>query len=185
MKNAKSPILTEFSFLRLLLASFVVNKDNHIINKNELEYKLYYFCDDPEFHFLFSNICKIYFTDEVGQVDLSSAFQAAYAFGLLNILSDVSRNINFLINLSDEEAKKIISEYPPKIRRAILKLAKILTQGTTTRKPAYTSSNDSEVIAKLLKEFYYDSSKAKEVLSKYSTLIKGDGPIRTLNLNDK
>lgn len=30
MKNAKSPILTEFSFLRLLLASFVVNKDNHI-----------------------------------------------------------------------------------------------------------------------------------------------------------
>lgn len=58
MKNAKSPILTEFSFLRLLLASFVVNKDNHIINKNELEYKLYYFCDDPEFHFLFSNICK-------------------------------------------------------------------------------------------------------------------------------
>ncbi len=49
----------------------------------------------------------------------------------------------------------------------------------------YIPSNDSEVIARLMDKFQYDSSKTKEVLLKYEKFVKPSGPVKVLRPKNK
>ncbi len=186
MKNStKPPFLTEFNFLKLLLAIYVINKYNNIIDKSELEHELYWFYDKSEFHFLFIDICKKESVDNSYYVDLSCAFQTANELGLINIINDTGNNIKFTINMSEEEAKIILKNYSLKVRFYMLKLFKKLKQEAEKNKFDYIPSNDSENIAELLKNFVYDPSKTEEILLHYDELIKSESASRILKPKDK
>lgn len=72
--------------------------------------KLYDFYDNPDFHFLFEDICKKEGIDN-NFVDLNIAFQTASTFGLLTLIQDSDSDIKYLINVTEEEAIKISSEF--------------------------------------------------------------------------
>jgi len=108
-KNSSKPKISEYDFLRLLSSTMMMQKQGGIINKYDLMQKLYYFYDNPNFDFLFEDICKKENIDN-NYVDLNDAFQSAYTFGLLVLIQD-SGDVRAIINLTEEEAMKINSEF--------------------------------------------------------------------------
>ena len=107
--QCSKPEISEYEFLRLLSSTMVMQKQDIIINKSDLEKKLYYFYDNPKFHFLFEDICRKKSIDN-NYVDLTVAFQSAYTFGLL-ILIRGFKDIRYIINLTQGEAVQINSEF--------------------------------------------------------------------------
>lgn len=166
MEKETTIILTDYSFLRLLSAYFVVKEYKNIIDKKILERKLNIFYDNLKFYPLFENICKRISKDANNYVDLTKAFQIATAFGLL-IKIDTTSNTQFLINLSLEEAQKAIADYPEEVRYVVLQLVENLQE---EEKNTYHPSNDSESIATYLDKFHYNPDKTEEVLAKYRNL---------------
>ena len=107
--NSSKPKISEYNFLRLLSSTMIIQKQGVIINKYDLEKNLYYFYDNPYFNFLFEDVCKRNNIDN-NYVDLNVAFQTAYTFGLLILIQD-SGDVRAIINLTEEEAMKINSEF--------------------------------------------------------------------------
>jgi len=107
--NSSKPKISEYNFLRLLSSNMIIQKQGVIINKYDLEKNLYYFYDNPYFNFLFEDVCKRENIDN-NYVDLNVAFQTAYTFGLLILIQD-SGDVRAIINLTEEEAMKINSEF--------------------------------------------------------------------------
>ena len=107
--NSSKPKISEYNFLRLLSSTMIIQKQGVIINKYDLEKKLYYFYDNPYFNFLFEDVCKRENIDN-NYVDLNVAFQTAYTFCLLILIQD-SGDVRAIINLTEEEAMKINSEF--------------------------------------------------------------------------
>jgi len=107
--NSSKPKISEYNFLRLLSSTMIIQKQGVIINKYDLEKNLYYFYDNPYFNFLFEDVCKRENIDN-NYVDLNVAFQTAYTFGLLILIQD-SGDVRAIINLTEEEAMKINSEF--------------------------------------------------------------------------
>ena len=107
--NSSKPKISEYNFLKLLSSTMITQKQEVIINKYDLEKKLYYFYDNPDFNFLFEDVCKRENIDN-NYVDLNVAFQIAYTFGLL-ILIQGSGDVRAIINLTEEEALRINSEF--------------------------------------------------------------------------
>lgn len=104
--------ISDYSFLRLLVSSIILKKQNPIIKNHQLAKKLYDFYDRKEYHFLFEDICKK--EDIVGEnnyVDLNCAYQQAYAFGLILQIHDCHNELKSIINISIDEAKLIQSQY--------------------------------------------------------------------------
>ena len=107
--NSSKPKISEYNFLRLLSSTMIIQKQGVIINKYDLEKNLYYFYDNPYFNFLFEDVCKRENIDN-NYVDLNVAFQTAYTFGLLILIQD-SGDVRAIIDLTEEEAMKINSEF--------------------------------------------------------------------------
>ena len=107
--NSVKPKISEYNFLRLLSSTMVIQNQGVIIKKYDLMQKLYCFYDNPNFHFLFEDVCKRENIDS-NYLELNSAFQTAYAFGLLILIQD-SGDVRAIINLTEEEAMKINSEF--------------------------------------------------------------------------
>ena len=108
IKHSK-PKISEYNFLRLLFSTMIMQKQDVIIKKYDLEKKLYDLYDNPDFHSLFEDICKKEGIDN-NHVDLNIAFQSALTFGLLVLIQD-SGDTRFIINITEEEAVKISSEF--------------------------------------------------------------------------
>ena len=109
--KCSKPKISEYDFLRLLSSTMIMQKQNIIIRKYDLEKKLYDFYDNPDFQLLFEDICRKKSIDN-NYVDLNTAFQSAITFGLL-ILIKGNGDIRFIINITEEEATKISSEFNP------------------------------------------------------------------------
>ena len=107
--NSSKPKISEYNFLRLLSSTMIIQKQGVIIDKYDLEKNLYYFYDNPYLNFLFEDVCKRENIDN-NYVDLNVAFQTAYTFGLLILIQD-SGDVRAIINLTEEEAMKINSEF--------------------------------------------------------------------------
>lgn len=107
--NSSKPKISEYNFLKLLSSTMITQKQEVIISKYDLEKKLYYFYDNPDVNFLFEDVCKIENIDN-NYVDLNDAFQTAYTFGLLILIQD-SGDVRAIINLTEEEALSINSEF--------------------------------------------------------------------------
>lgn len=107
--KCSKPKISEYNFLRLLFSTMIIQKQDVIIKKYDLEKNLYDFYDNPDFHSLFYDICKKEGIDN-NYVDLNIAFQSAITFGLLVLIQD-SEDTRFIINITEEEALKISSEF--------------------------------------------------------------------------
>lgn len=104
-KEQKVPDITDFGFLKLLLATIVKEKHEIIIEKIKLQENLYEFYHDNEFSFLFEDIVpgKIENYRSKHYVDLTDAFLKAEVFGLLAVCNVNSSDIKYLIHLRNEE----------------------------------------------------------------------------------
>ena len=107
--KCSKPKISEYNFLRLLSSTMIMKKQDVIIEKYDFEKKLYDLYDNPDFHFLFEDVCKKEGIDN-NYVDLNIAFQSALTFGLLILIQD-SGDVRFIINITEEEAVKISSEF--------------------------------------------------------------------------
>lgn len=130
--KCSKPKISEYDFLRLLSSTMIIQKQNIIIKKYDLEKKLYYFYDNPDFHFLFEDVCKKESIDNY-YVDLNIAFQSAYTFGLLVLIQDSGDKS--IINLTEKQAVKINSEFNSNEIEAMNKLCKELKQFKDDVKP--------------------------------------------------
>lgn len=124
VKN-KKPNISKYDFLKLFLITSTIQEESNIIDNHDLEKKLYEFYDIPEFNFLFEDLEKK--EDKANpknnHIDLNSAFQIAYAYGILNITSDSSLQKS-ICTLSKSDAAKLISSYPFNITDAMNCLCK-------------------------------------------------------------
>ncbi len=108
-ENVKKNI-SDYAFLNLLSSIIVLQKKPIIFENQQLQKHLYNFYDNPDFNFLFEDICKIESIDGNNYVNLMDAFQLAYALVLLSMIQDNS-NLKSVINLSEEEALKNILQF--------------------------------------------------------------------------
>lgn len=119
MKNNKQ--ILEYNFLRLLCATIIKESNKPIINRNELQEKLYNYYDLEDYKILFHNLDKI---DEENNkyIDLSGAFLSAYAYGLLTMIHDESKAVKYIINMEDKDALKELDKYTEEEKIASINL---------------------------------------------------------------
>lgn len=111
LKCGKPPI-SDYDFLRLFLSLVVSNHQNPVIKNHDLEKELYLYYNHPEYHSLFEDICKKDdITGENNYVVLNRAFLTAYTFGLVKQVDNSSNEIKSFICFSEDQAKKIQSDY--------------------------------------------------------------------------
>ena len=100
--------ISDYQFLVMLLATMRIQNQSPIIENHELEKDLYYYYDNPEYHFLFENIMKKESIDENNYVDLNLAFQTAYALRTLAVVQDNSYGTKSANLLSANVAESIL-----------------------------------------------------------------------------
>ncbi len=112
-KKFKKPGISEYGFLNLYILTMVVQKQGSIIENHQLEKYLLKFYSDPKYYFLFEDIVKKEdkIQPENSYLDLSMAFQKAYAWGLLTMIQDINE-MRSIVNFSIDEAKEAISQFP-------------------------------------------------------------------------
>ena len=124
IKEEKRVNLTEYKFLELLVSAMCVQGFDRVISKSDLEHKLYHFCSDPKYSFLFEDVfLKQSIDDEY--VDLSSAFDLATAWGLLSKIDEVG-DTRFLINIINTEVEQIFESHTEQEKSAILEIVEQL-----------------------------------------------------------
>ena len=81
LKESAKKSITSFDFLNLLSSTIVLQEKTPIFENQQLQKDLYDFYDNPEFHFLFEDVCKKESIEGNNYIDLDNAFQLAYAWG--------------------------------------------------------------------------------------------------------
>lgn len=119
MKNNKQ--ILEYNFLRLLCATIIKGSNKPIINRNELQEKLYNYYDLEDYKILFNDLIKVDKID-TKYIDLSGAFLSAYAYGLLTMNHDGSKDVNYIINMEDKDALKELDKYTEEEKIASINL---------------------------------------------------------------
>ena len=146
--QSSKPSISAYSFLRLFTATIILHGEVPIFENQQLQKDLYGFYDNPDFHFLFEDICKKESIEGNNYVDLGNAFQLAYAWGLLSMIQD-SSNLRSVINLSIEEAQENVSQFESHQANAMNELVIQLyeqkkinkSQVLIKNKNTYTSAN--------------------------------------------
>lgn len=129
MKNSKP--IHENSFFKLLCATIIQSSNNPVLDKNELQKKLFNYYDLEEYKILFSNFVK---EDDIENevIDLSGAFLSGYAYGLLTMIHD-GNNRKYVINIDSIDSLKELDKYTEEEKLAALNLVNDL----------YTIKNDN------------------------------------------
>ena len=105
IENISAENISEYGFLRLLVSTIALQGKTPFFNNEDLEIDLCHFYDNPSYQFLFKNIRKEKNAYEgYDYVDLSNAFEIAYALKLLAIIDD-NHGIESFVNISREDAK--------------------------------------------------------------------------------
>ena len=120
--QSSKPNISDYGFLRLLTSTIILHGEVPIFENQRLQKDLYDFYDNPDFHFLFEDICKKESIEGNNYVDLGNAIQLAYAWGLLSMIQD-SSNLRSVINLSLEEAQENVSQFESHQAEAMNELA--------------------------------------------------------------
>lgn len=112
VKESTRKNISEYEFLRLYAFTIVAQNQSPIIKNHELEKDLFKFYGRPEYRFLFNDIIKKedILLPENNHVDLSVAFQTAYALGLLTMIQD-SGDLRSIINFTPKEAQQMLSQF--------------------------------------------------------------------------
>ena len=115
-ETIKYPRFSETDFIRLYCAINFQKGLSPIIKHHELETKLYEFYSLPDFEELFQDICpkKDYINPENSYLDLGTAINTAYTFGLLKQMCG-GNEISFIISYDEEIAQEIISNTDTKM----------------------------------------------------------------------
>lgn len=121
--ECSKPDVSEYDFFKILASSIVLSGENIVIEKNQLQKRLYSFCKRQEYCSLFNNIPKCDdYSLENAYVDLSCSFQKACTLKILLNLDDCYSKSKFLVDMTDEEAEKIQFGYDQKVVALINKL---------------------------------------------------------------
>ena len=121
LKESAKKSITNFGFLNLLSSIIVLQEKTPIFENQQLQKDLYDFYDNPEFYFLFEDVCKKENIEGNNYVDMENAFQLAYALGLLSMIQN-SGNLKSVINISKEEAQENISKFDQRQTSAMIEL---------------------------------------------------------------
>lgn len=121
IKTEKKISISEYKFLELFVSTMVVEKRGMVIEKNQLQKDLLKVYDNEDLHFLFEDVCKRENVDN-SYVDLNEAFLNAQAFGLLTMVHDTDKGIKYIINLSEQDAHDLISQFNGNEMYAMIKL---------------------------------------------------------------
>lgn len=132
--ESSKPNISDYGFLRLFTSTIILHGEVPIFENKQLQKDLYGFYDNPDFHFLFEDICKKESIEENNYVDLGNALQLAYAWGLLSMIQD-SSNLKSVINLSEEEAQENISQFESHQSEAMNELVTQLYDQKKVNKP--------------------------------------------------
>lgn len=122
VKKNINPDINEYEFLLLLVSVRILQGKTPIFVNEELQKKLYPFYDSLEFKFLFEDICKKESIDGNNYVNLDTAFQKAYALGLLLPIQD-GKSLKSSINCSKKEAEYLVSNFTKEVVDAMSNLS--------------------------------------------------------------
>ena len=103
------PNMTDYDFLKLLIANMVIQDYHKFIAKEELEKKLYRYSKDLKYMPLFKNITG-YEGIDYNFIDLDRAFKKAYASGLLREICDMNET-RVAINITKKNACQIYQQF--------------------------------------------------------------------------
>lgn len=116
------PRMTEYNFFKLLVATKKHEGYNPIINRHELEQKLYEYHDQEEFKILLEHTDKKENLDGLKYIDLSSSFLNGYAYGMITMIHDGSRELKYMINMSYQKSEDALNKYTEEEKTAMIKL---------------------------------------------------------------
>lgn len=122
VKENVKPNINEYEFLLLLVSVKILQGKTPIFANEELQKKLYSFYDSPEFKFLFEDICKKESIDGNNYVNLDTAFQKAYALGLLLPIQG-GKSLKSLVICLRAEAEYIVSNFTKEVVDAMSNLS--------------------------------------------------------------
>ena len=131
--------ISEYKFLKLFVATMVVEKYGRFILKSKLQHDLLKVYDNKDLHFLFEDVCKKENVDD-SYVDLNEAFLNAQAFGLLTMIHDADTYIKYVINLSEKDAKYLMSQFSENEIYAMISLVHQLNSETVCQKNGHDFS---------------------------------------------
>lgn len=102
--------INELNFLRLFCATVINKNYDFYIKKIDVENKLYKYYEDDNYKKLFIDINK---KDSIDYkyVDLNDAFSKSISFGMLSLLDDNYKELNFKINYTKKDALGILKTF--------------------------------------------------------------------------
>ena len=119
MKNGKP--ITELGFLRLFCATIKKGSYDFKIKRKELQEELFRFSDREEYKILFNELEKIEDIDE-NYIDLSGSFLYGFAYGMLSKVHNNDIDSSYIINMTQEDALKVLDTYTEEEKQAALSL---------------------------------------------------------------
>ena len=167
------PNITEYGFLSLLVSTIKAEYNEIVIEKHKLEKNLYDFYKKEDFNFLFEDICIKKGIDDNNYVDLTESFQLAYAWGLLSMIHDSSKDVRFIINLNKEEAIDNLHDYNEKQVNAMYQLIEQMKEKKDKATMDDRLNFNEEIMLSLYLELfkdYYNKGEDKYA-EKYNTRI--------------
>lgn len=139
MKNGKP--ITELNFLRLICATIKKGSFDFKIKRKELQEELYYFSDREEYKLLFEELEKVEDIDE-NYIDLSGSFLYGFAYGMLSKVHNNEIDSSYKINMTQEEALKVLDTYTEEEKQAALSLVNNIYENKDEK-----SKKDTKVLA--------------------------------------
>lgn len=137
---------SDYDFIRLYCALNVKYGQSPLLNHHELEKKLYKFYNVSELKILFEDIHpkKDYINEENSYLVLTTPFQNAQTFGLLNTVNDAGE-IRSFISLDDKQANEIIANYNSEIISAMSILFCLLSKKFNNSEIHFNEENLEDV----------------------------------------
>ncbi|MBQ9019675.1 MAG: hypothetical protein IJ097_05135 [Bacilli bacterium] len=120
--NFSKPKMSEYSFFTLLVAIKKHENYDPIINRNELEKKLYEYYNQEEFKLFFIDTEIDDTKDNNKQLNLSSSFLNAYSYGMITMIHDSEKKLSYMINITYEQSEKILKNYSNQEKEKMIKL---------------------------------------------------------------
>ena len=124
--------LSEFGFVKLWSSLTIEYNDNNVIDRQELEKKLFDYYTDDKYFTLFNDITFINTNDHDGCADLYHGFTMSCILGIISE-KDQNNPTKYSINLDLDTANQIISSYEQDIIIPMINLYEEIRQDTKTK----------------------------------------------------
>ena len=179
-KEIVSSRITKFKFLQLYVSVAILKGKQTVIDKDQLEEKLFEVYKEAKYRFLFEDI-TISESTESKRVNLSDAFSQALTWGLLNLNEDG----RYIVAIAEKEARRILTIFNGNDAIAMNEIVEKVNPSRFNTYPEYRIKSMEDYIVYLKNFAKNDPEEAKRLANEAllrTGVIDEDGSLRGAQL---